>query len=108
MSRLDHPRTYAHEEHAVLGILRAELGYCGVQTGLAYRIGGAKIDVEFRDDVKISLACGESDDLLGFSFEDERCEEVEEVDVADNVDLKILEKVSLESFWLLAPIHSAG
>lgn len=104
MPGLDHSGTDAQKEDSLFGILRAEFGHRRVETRLANGVRGASLDVVFGDEVDVRVAGGKSDHFLGVASDDEWREQVEQVDVADNVDFKAVEQVLFEGFVLLAPV----
>lgn len=104
MARFDHPRTNAHKKDAVLGILSAEFGHCGIQARLADGIYSSHLYIQLGDYIQSCLATGYGDYLLDLAFEDKRDEQVEKVDVADDVDFETVQQVLLERLWLLSPV----
>lgn len=62
-----------------------ELGHHHIHRRLAQRVRTGLIYAELGDEVVVCHARRDRDDLLGVSFEDQRHEEVEQVDVADDV-----------------------
>lgn len=87
MTHIHYSWAEAHEEHAVLLVLRTELGHNDVQGGLGGRVQSGDIDVEVVDQIEICMATSNGDHLLGFALHHKREEELEEVNVAGGVDL---------------------
>lgn len=86
-SRVHHSRGEGQEEDAVLLVLGAVLGDDQVEGRLAGGVQRPGLDVKIVREGGVRIAGGEEDDLLGLALEDEREEQVGEVDVGDDVDL---------------------
>lgn len=97
-------RRHRQEQDTVRFVLRAELGYDHVERGLAGRVQRAGRQVVLVGEVRVRQAGRDGDDLLGVALEDEREEEVEEVDVADDVGFEQVAKCLCELFRLLTPV----
>ena len=85
---LYHSRAKRQEEDAVLLVLGAVLGHEHVDGRLAGRVQRAGGYVVLVGKHSVGEAAGNNDNLLGLALEDERDEQVEEVDVADDVDVE--------------------
>lgn len=83
------------EQHALFGVLRVELGGRGVHGSLADRVRRREGGFVIPDEVHVRHAGGDGDDLLRAALEDEREVDVEEVDIADHVDLEAIQEVLL-------------
>lgn len=84
------------EQDTLVGVLRVELGRRGVHGGLADGVGRREGGLELPDERQVGHAGGDGDDLLGAALEDEREVDVEEVHVADDVDLEAFQEVFLQ------------
>ncbi len=92
VAHLYRSRADTHEEHTVFLVLRVELGHNDVHGRLGGSIQRACLDVEPIDQVEVSMAAGDGDDLLDRALHDEREEEVEKVDVPDDIGLEELHR----------------
>lgn len=102
MLSVDHTGRYRQEQHALFGILGAELGHDHVHRDLANRVRTSSVEfVSCRHNI-VGETSGNRDDLFGLAFQNERDEEVEKMDVADRVDTEGLEQVILEYLWLVS------
>lgn len=77
-------------------ILRIELGNRHVQRSLADGVQRGVVNLVLVDKIKVGVARGEGDDLLGVALKDQWEEEAEEVDLACDVDLDGLLQVGFE------------
>lgn len=83
----------AQEQHALLAVLGAVLGHDDVRGGFADGVRAAYGDVVVADKFDVGVAAGDEGDFLGFAFQDERHEVVEEVDGADDVGFGALDQL---------------
>ena len=104
VAHLHHSRADTQEEHAVVLVLRVELGHDDVHGRLGGSIQRARLDVETVDQVEVGVAAGDGDDLLDRALEDKGEEEVDEVDVADDVGPEELRRHVLQLLDLVAPV----
>lgn len=88
LSRVHHPRRHAEEQDALLGVLAVEQRIHHVGCRLADDIRPAEVELVLGDELDDGLAGAEGDNLLGPALADQRDGEVEEVDVADDVDVE--------------------
>lgn len=104
MAGIDNPRTDTHEENTILPVLGVELGHGGIQPGLANRVQGGHSDLVLVNDVRVRMAAGYGYHFLGSALEEERNEQVEEMDVGDDVGLEIFQHVVFEFLRCLASV----
>lgn len=92
MADIDDTRADAHEKDAVLLVLRAELGHGDIHPSLGDGVQRRRINVELSHGLDVGVATCEVNDLLDLTLQDERKEDLEEVDVAENVGVgKVVE-----------------
>ena len=105
MATIHHPRTDADEKHAILLILRAELGRHHIHRRLGHGVQRANLDIETIRPIQIRRAAGDVDGFLDLALEEEREEEVVEMDVANGVDFEELQGDLLHLLGLLASVR---
>lgn len=88
MAGFDEAGRDADEQNTVFAVCCAELCDGHVQCCLAYGIGRRVVNVELGDQVLVCHSGRNGDDLLCASLEDQREENVDQVDVADDVGLE--------------------
>jgi hypothetical protein len=94
--RLHQSRANTQKQHTLLRILGTELSHRHIHRRLANGVRPVFEDVVLAGHFPIAHTTGYGNDLLRVTLEDERQEEVEEVDVSDDVDLEELDEVGLE------------
>jgi hypothetical protein len=104
VASLDKTWADAEEANPLVRVFGAILGINNVHGGLAASIGTAVGQTHLQGEVIVGQTRRDGDDLLDLALQDEGHVEVEQVDVADNVDLKKIEKVILESDRVLATL----
>jgi hypothetical protein len=85
MADVDDAGADTQEKHAVLLVLRAELGHCDIHPGLGDGVQRRRIKVKLAHGLDVGVATREVNDLLDLALQDEREEELDEVDVAEEV-----------------------
>lgn len=98
-------RRETKKEHAIGAILGAEFCDRHIKRSLADRVHTRGVDVELGDQVDVCVPAGDGDDLLGGAAEDQRGEEVEEMDLGDGVGFEVCEHFLLQGDWVFASIY---
>lgn len=87
MPNINNTRTNTDKQHAVALILGAILGDDDVHGGLGGGVERGDLDVVAVDELEVGVTARQGDYFFGFRLQDQREEEVEEVDVAYYVGL---------------------
>lgn len=108
MPGIHQPGANGQEQDALRRILCAEFGDRHVQSGLADRVRGRVGHAQGPDQFDVRVGTGEGDDFLRGPLQDQRGEQVEEVDLGDDVGLEVLEQVVLQLRDLFASVCLLG
>lgn len=108
MPGIHQPGANGQEQDALRRILCAEFGDRHVQSGLADRVRGRVGHAQGPDQFDVRVGTGEGDDFLRGPLQNQRGEQVEEVDLGDDVGLEVLEQVVLQLRDLFASVCLLG
>ena len=106
LSSLHKPGADAHEQDALLGVLGVVLGHRHIQCSLADGVGPRNLNLVLCDHVDVSVASAQRDHLLRRPLQDEGDVGVVEVDVANDIDPEVIQKVLLQLLRLLGTFVS--
>lgn len=101
MARIDRTGAETQIQNAVFGIQSTELGHCNVLCPLGDRVQRRNIEIALTDHVEIGMASRQHDDLFGLPLFNQRGEQVEQVNIADDVNLDVLEEDLLHFLGLV-------
>lgn len=106
MAGVDQSRADAHEEDAVISVLGMKLANSKIQSALADGVRRANIKTVLVGEINVRHTRGDGDDFLGISLNDKGHVEVEEMNIADDIDPEALQKVFFQLFGSFATVNA--